>query len=54
MRVAVRAVVVLLVPVMFGLGTVAAFAGSATASGSSGLIVAVGAENEYAKSAGAT
>jgi len=30
MRVAVRAVVVLLVPVMFGLGTVAAFAGSAT------------------------
>jgi zinc/manganese transport system substrate-binding protein len=48
MRVAVRAVVVLLVPVMFGLGTVAAFAGSATASGSSGLIVAVGAENEYA------
>jgi zinc/manganese transport system substrate-binding protein len=48
MRVVVRAVVVLLVPAVFGLGTLAAFAGSATASGSSGLIVAVGAENEYA------
>ena len=48
MRVAVRAVVVLLVPAVLGLCTLAAFAGSATASGSSGLIVAVGAENEYA------
>jgi zinc/manganese transport system substrate-binding protein len=48
MRVAVRAVVALLVPAVFGLVTLAAFAGPATASGSSGLIVAVGAENEYA------
>jgi zinc/manganese transport system substrate-binding protein len=47
MRVAVRAVVVLLAAV-FVPATLAAFAGSATASGSSGLISAVGAENEYA------
>jgi zinc/manganese transport system substrate-binding protein len=45
MRVAVRAVVVLL---LAAVSVPAALAGSAAASGSSPLIVAVGAENEYA------
>ena len=48
MRVDVRAVAVVLVAVAFALAALAAVAGSATAGSSSGLIVAVGAENEYA------
>jgi zinc/manganese transport system substrate-binding protein len=48
MRVAVRAVAAVLVAAAFALAMLASLAGSATASASSGLIVAVGAENEYA------
>jgi len=48
MRVAIRGVVVALVPAGFALVTLAALAGAATAAGSSRPIAAVGAENEYA------
>jgi zinc/manganese transport system substrate-binding protein len=48
MRVAVRAVVLVLAPAALTLAALAAFASSATAGTSGGPIVAVGAENEYA------
>jgi zinc/manganese transport system substrate-binding protein len=48
MRVAVRAFAAVLVAAAFALAVLASVAGSATASGSRGMIVAVGAENEYA------
>ena len=48
MRVAVRSVVMVLAPAALALAALAAAPGSATAGSSSGPIVAVGAENEYA------
>jgi zinc/manganese transport system substrate-binding protein len=48
MRVAVRAVLLALLPAVIILSTLSVLATPATASGSSGAIVAAGAENEYA------